>query len=89
VLFKSGALIGRYRKGLLFHPDLTIRRPTALTFFSVAPGRCRTMTRPQPRAVPVPIGSQGRRWHQSLCEQLRSEKLERMSTLFRSSTPLV
>jgi hypothetical protein len=36
VLFKSGALIGCHRKGLLFHPHLTIRRATALTFFSVA-----------------------------------------------------
>ncbi|MFJ1258485.1 hypothetical protein, partial [Cupriavidus sp. CuC1] len=25
-----------HRKGLLFHPHLTIHRPTALTFFSVA-----------------------------------------------------
>jgi len=33
---KSGALIGRHRKGLLFHPHLTIHRLTALTFFSVA-----------------------------------------------------
>jgi hypothetical protein len=36
VLFKSGALIGRHRKGLLFHPHLTIHRATTLTFFSVA-----------------------------------------------------
>jgi len=36
VLFKSGALIGRHRKGLLFHAYLTIERPMPLTFFSVA-----------------------------------------------------
>jgi hypothetical protein len=36
VLFKSGAFIARHRKSLLFHPNLTIHRSTALTFFSVA-----------------------------------------------------
>lgn len=36
VLFKSGALIGRNRKSLLFHAHLTIYRPAALTFFSRA-----------------------------------------------------
>ncbi|MGF7137155.1 hypothetical protein P3T40_008668, partial [Paraburkholderia sp. EB58] len=30
------ALIGRHRKGLLFHAHLTIEGSVALTFFSVA-----------------------------------------------------
>jgi len=49
---KSGALIGRHRKGLLFHPHLTTHRLTALTFFSVALGISAPCRRPLMRCQP-------------------------------------